>query len=191
MAEKPPRDIHDTFYVQWLLQAEHLFACAQVVHDEHLRQRAKFKEDHIASGDVMHVKPISFGRLMFGFGQYLLIGLALEVMFKALWMHKKADIVQQVPGFWKSADGHRLVMLAEDTGFHLENREKEALTELTEVVIWMGKYPVDFKSPNRPEKTETKLAWDFYVDLFGRLREILKNPRPSPNSGPTSLAEPS
>lgn len=188
MADKPPRDIHDTFHVQWLNNAEHLFACAQLVQDKHLERMQAFRDEHAASGQILYIKPITKDRFLYGFGQYLLIGLALETMFKAIWMRKKSGIVQQVPGFWGGVTGHNLVKLAQSVSFDLDDEEKKYLDELTEVVIWMGKYPVDFKRASAPVKTSWALSFGNYAELFERLRETSKKSAPDPS--PTSQQQP-
>jgi hypothetical protein len=173
MSKKGPQDIHDTFSTQWLVQAEHLFECAQLVQDHYIEQRQAMMAEQKASSKVFQVRTGRDARLLYGFGQYLLVGLALELMFKAVWMHRQGSIVQKVPGFWKQS-GHKLTMLAEDIGFQLTNEEQDYLTDLTEVIIWQGKYPVDFKRLDRAPWTSSKFSWGLYVDLFERLKEAFK-----------------
>ncbi|WP_252040091.1 hypothetical protein [Vibrio sp. SCSIO 43145] len=81
---------------------------------------------------------------------YLLYGLALENLFKAVWVYNKygsplSEDWMPESKFPKAIQTHDLIKLAESINFDLSEQYKLTLEILTESVRWSGRYPCDLK----------------------------------------------
>jgi hypothetical protein len=71
----------------------------------------------------------------------MLMGYAIENLLKG-------KLLQQNPHFFKPKDkmdgfnGHDLVLLANRIGFKLTKEDRASLKELTNYILWQGKYPI-------------------------------------------------
>ena len=73
----------------------------------------------------------------------LLFGLALENLLKGIIVTKNpASFSQKIRWSGKLKGGHNIVGLCEEAGISISDEEKRLLEELTESIIWRGRYPV-------------------------------------------------
>ena len=99
---------------------------------------------------------------------YLLYGLALENLFKAVWVYRQygsplSENWMPESKFPKAIQTHDLIKLAESIDSGLLEKYKFTLERLTEAVIWSGRYPCDLKpgfnvrifSPSIQEEAES------------------------------------
>jgi hypothetical protein len=106
----------------------------------------------------------------------LLYGLALENLFKAVWIFQKYG--SPISSEWcpeskfpKAIQTHDLVKLA--TAIKLKSIEKHKLTLeiLTESVKWAGRYPCDLK-PSSNGRIVSPLIFDEAESIYAEYRKI-------------------
>ncbi|EGQ7979854.1 hypothetical protein ACTJ2Q_001394 [Vibrio cholerae] len=83
---------------------------------------------------------------------YLLYGLALENLFKAVWVYRQygsplSEDWMPESKFPKVIQTHDLIKLAGFIDSGLSEKYKITLERLTEAIMWSGRYPCDLK-PN-------------------------------------------
>jgi hypothetical protein len=81
----------------------------------------------------------------------MLYGLAIENLFKAIWVYRKfgashTESWGPVANFPKELKTHDLVKLANKVDPTLVEKYKDALSLLTETTTWSGRYPCSTKS---------------------------------------------
>lgn len=110
----------------WLSAAEDLLSSAQAV-----KGQVRFV------GELMHSLAAVWA---------LLLGLAIECLLKGKWVkdgnklvQPGTDRLQRIPGAGRD---HRLLPLADSTGFKLSAEERDVLERLSAFVVWAGRYPV-------------------------------------------------
>ncbi len=166
-------EVHPTYGFHWFTRAHELLASAELVadtHDEVTKHRIGRRTVKVPPDDPTPPNPLSGGHV-----QYLLLGLALELMFKAVWIHPKetpASQVTKVPKFWRGSSGHNLVRLADEINFPLSTQMRSDLADLTHAIVVFGRYPTTFKSKNgMPEKSSWRFPWGQFVGIFHTLHD--------------------
>lgn len=88
----------------------------------------------------------------------MLCGMSLELLYKAISVAKGNQVETH----------HKLIDLADSAGVEVDKQAKALLTELTEYVIWEGKYPVpkDNQKESFFRKSIPILNWDTFNMLW-------------------------
>jgi len=94
----------------------------------------------------------------------MLCGMSLELIYKAISVAKGQKV----------EPNHRLCELAKSAGIKIDKKAEDYLKDLTEYIIWEGKYPVPkdknkesfFRQPNRI------INWNSFNELWGDAADI-------------------
>ena len=154
----------------WFQQAEQFYLAAQLLVPALERQRPITEETN--SRAVGSLKSV-----------LLLLAISVENALKSV-KAKKGEITVSGGKIDKRAfggrGGHDLVGLANSIKFPLSAKEKELLEQLTEVVIWAGRYQqpltaVDFGRSKKKNPRTLAVPQDINLvgSILGRLREIV------------------
>jgi hypothetical protein len=81
----------------------------------------------------------------------LLYGLALENAFKGLIIAKDPSITEYEVKWKIKGGGHDLSELHKESGLSITKDEQKLLDDLTQAVLWAGRYPVPKKHANKSE----------------------------------------
>ena len=81
---------------------------------------------------------------------FLLIGYALECLFKGYLLAILPELVQNDVRIDKLLVTHDLVKLCRDANMAISDEERELLSFLTQSIIWRSKYPVPLKLADTP-----------------------------------------
>lgn len=79
----------------------------------------------------------------------LLYGLALENALKGLIIAQDPSIMESKVKWKIKGGGHDLRELYKESGLSITNDEKELLDDLTQAILWAGRYPVPKKHANK------------------------------------------
>jgi hypothetical protein len=86
----------------------------------------------------------------------MLMGMAIEVLAKALIIQKCSEDQQSGKGAWKA---HDLPTLVERAGIRLDEKQHRVLQDLAACLIWMGRYPAPWNPQSekavRPSEAPT------------------------------------
>ncbi len=88
----------------------------------------------------------------------MLCGMSLELIYKAISVAKGDQVKTH----------HKLIDLAQAAGIKIDNQAKAYLKELTEFIIWAGKYPVpkDNQKESFFRNSAQYLSWDSFNGLW-------------------------
>jgi len=81
---------------------------------------------------------------LFNVGIFL-IALSVENLLKAIWVarnHIKINQISNIRKDLKQLADHRLPIIANHAGVSLKPQERKLLEELTDYILWFGRYPV-------------------------------------------------
>lgn len=166
--KESPIDIHTRVgndYRNWKYIAQTLFASSEILRREHDKVRPTLKP-----GPAPKETLTTWSELM-------LTAFGIECLIKAIWLtqgHQLARNGKYVPMLEK--DGHRLEKLCRKAGIVLNQREEQALVELSDIAGSIGRYPI----PSRARQTTDALGWssgddDVIANLIVRLKIELRN----------------
>jgi hypothetical protein len=167
--KESPSDIHTRVgndYRNWKHIAQTLFASSEILRREHDRVRPMLKP---GAGPAPKEVLTTWSELM-------LTAFGIECLIKAIWLtqgHQLARNGKYIPMMNK--EGHRLDKLCRAAGIVLNQREEQALVELSDIAGSIGRYPI----PSRARQTTEALGWssgddDVIANLIVRLKIELR-----------------
>ncbi len=117
----------------WILAAGSLQAAARILK----AHRDLFDPSQLKVGDNVPDE----GKVLFP--ELMLRGFAVECMLKALWLKRgnKLAVGGKYVGI-KGAANHNLLQLSDKVGLHVNERERDVLKRLSNIMISTGRYPI-------------------------------------------------
>jgi hypothetical protein len=99
--------------------------------------------------------------------ELLLWGYALEAFLKALFLKEVGPLYEN--GKFKGRTDHDLVKMANKVGHALTRPQCNLMGELTKVIKWAGRYPVQLRGP-KPQS----VYWDdaYYIPLESLIESL-------------------
>lgn len=141
-------ELTDNHPVMWKFhaRAHHAEACLLMLNAD---KNIKGVYEQLKRAEEKERIKIMFGSpFTFAGGAHLLLGLAIEVALKGIWICRNGH--ERVPAFWRT-DGHNLLKLADSVGVDLPRPERKQLEYYKDHIVWVSKYPASFK----PTKSHT------------------------------------
>lgn len=93
----------------------------------------------------------------------MLFGFAIENALKGLWIEKfKIDSETPVDRLPEKIKNHNLESLAEDVNISLNKNERKVLNQLTESILWAGRYPIPINVNRYQEHFKSRL--EFFIE---------------------------
>lgn len=183
----------------WKKYADHLHAASLVIFDAQLRlisgtrdskseELMRRIEDELAGGGVSketlkewHRTGIQFSALVAnplhnGPSGFMLFGLALEVLMKAIWICQHPERKGTIPAKWNGSAGHNLVALSELIGLGWKREWRDQLSDLSDHIRWVGRYPAPLvPSTKKSIRFHMKTCEEIHKELLSVFELRLKD----------------